>query len=252
VVRYTDQGRHRRLRRPRDRRRCRARALRRPHRHVRQRRHPVVREADADPTDLPRARRRDGRQRRVAAGPAAVEGGRRARPPLARRGDHEAPRRRRQRRELLGGVVASTAGITVEEHADSTDAFVARATHPTNGRLFRDCAYLPMVELLRYLEANGFSTFIASGGDRDFMRPFADEPLRDPGRAGHLFLRRAALRRRRRDPRLPRRARRLRRRPGEGGRAPGAASGAVRSSPAATPTATSRCCASPADRRCGS
>jgi hypothetical protein len=30
-----------------------------------------------------------------------------------------------------------------------------------------------MVELLRYLEANGFSTYIASGGDRDFMRPFA-------------------------------------------------------------------------------
>jgi hypothetical protein len=32
-----------------------------------------------------------------------------------------------------------------------------------------------MVELLRYLEANGFATFIASGGDRDFMRPFADD-----------------------------------------------------------------------------
>jgi phosphoserine phosphatase len=76
---------------------------------------------------------------------------------------------------LLGGVVASTAGITVEEYADSADAFVASTTHPTNGRLFRDCAYLPMVELLRYLEANDFVTFIASGGDRDFMRPFADD-----------------------------------------------------------------------------
>ena len=48
-------------------------------------------------------------------------------------------------------------GITVEEYADSADAFVASTTHPTNGRLFRDCAYLPMVELLRYLEANGFT-----------------------------------------------------------------------------------------------
>jgi phosphoserine phosphatase len=76
---------------------------------------------------------------------------------------------------LLGGVVASTAGLTVDEYADSADAFVAGTTHPTNGRLFRDCAYLPMVELLRYLEANGFATFIASGGDRDFMRPFADD-----------------------------------------------------------------------------
>ena len=32
-----------------------------------------------------------------------------------------------------------------------------------------------MVELLRYLEANGFTTYIASGGDRDFMRPFAEQ-----------------------------------------------------------------------------
>ena len=31
-----------------------------------------------------------------------------------------------------------------------------------------------MIELLRYLEANGFATYIASGGDRDFMRPFAE------------------------------------------------------------------------------
>jgi hypothetical protein len=37
------------------------------------------------------------------------------------------------------------------------------------------CAFVPMVELLRYLEANGFTTYIASGGDRDFMRPFAEQ-----------------------------------------------------------------------------
>jgi hypothetical protein len=39
--------------------------------------------------------------------------------------------------------------------------------------LYLACGFAPMVELLRYLEANGFSTYIASGGDRDFMRPFA-------------------------------------------------------------------------------
>ena len=38
-------------------------------------------------------------------------------------------------------------------------------------RPYRTCGYAPMVELLRYLEANGFTTYIASGGDRDFMRP---------------------------------------------------------------------------------
>ena len=37
-----------------------------------------------------------------------------------------------------------------------------------------------MVELLRYLEANGFVTYIASGGDRDFMRPVASDPYRGP------------------------------------------------------------------------
>ena len=52
-----------------------------------------------------------------------------------------------------------------------------------------------MVELLRYLEANGFTTFIASGGDRDFMRPFADDlygvpPERVIGSSNALELRR--------------------------------------------------------------
>jgi hypothetical protein len=50
-------------------------------------------------------------------------------------------------------------------------AYLDAARHPTLGRRLRDCGYLPMVELLRYLEANGFTTYIASGGDRDFMRP---------------------------------------------------------------------------------
>ena len=47
--------------------------------------------------------------------------------------------------------------------------------HPTLKRPYRSCGYQPMVELLRYLEANGFATYIASGGDRDFMRAVADE-----------------------------------------------------------------------------
>ena len=43
------------------------------------------------------------------------------------------------------------------------------------GRRLRDCAYAPMVELLRYLESHGFSVFIASGGSRDFMRAITHE-----------------------------------------------------------------------------
>ena len=43
--------------------------------------------------------------------------------------------------------------------------------HPTLGRPYTACGYAPMVELLRYLEANGFTNYIVSGGGRDFMRP---------------------------------------------------------------------------------
>jgi hypothetical protein len=40
-------------------------------------------------------------------------------------------------------------------------------------RPYLSCGYRPMIELMRYPEANGFTTYIASGGDRDFMRPVA-------------------------------------------------------------------------------
>jgi phosphoserine phosphatase len=76
---------------------------------------------------------------------------------------------------LLAGVLASTAGLSVDEYAEQAEAFVRTTQHPTNGRAYADCGYAPMVELLRYLEANGFTTYITSGGDRDFMRPFAPD-----------------------------------------------------------------------------
>jgi phosphoserine phosphatase len=76
---------------------------------------------------------------------------------------------------LMGGVLSSVAGLSVEEYEVAAAEFVDGTAHPVNGRLFRDCAYLPMVELLRYLEANDFVPFIASAGDRDFMRPFAED-----------------------------------------------------------------------------
>ena len=75
---------------------------------------------------------------------------------------------------LMGGIVRAFAGVTVEEYGDAAEAFLS-APHPTLERRFRDCGYLPMIELLRYLEANGFTNYIASGGDRDFMRPVTEE-----------------------------------------------------------------------------
>jgi phosphoglycolate phosphatase-like HAD superfamily hydrolase len=76
---------------------------------------------------------------------------------------------------LARGILAAFAGITVEEFESKSDAFLRTAQHPTLGRGYLECAYLPMVELLDYLEANGFSNYIASGGGRDFMRPISQD-----------------------------------------------------------------------------
>jgi phosphoserine phosphatase len=78
-------------------------------------------------------------------------------------------------RTLLGGVLAAFAGITVDDFEAKSDAFLRTVQHPTLGRPYLACAYAPMVELLGYLEANGFSNYIASGGGRDFMRPISRE-----------------------------------------------------------------------------
>jgi phosphoglycolate phosphatase-like HAD superfamily hydrolase len=75
---------------------------------------------------------------------------------------------------LMGGILQAFRGMSVEEYAAAADAYLQQANHPTLGRPLRDCGYLPMVELLRYLEANGFTNYIASGGDRDFMRCVTD------------------------------------------------------------------------------
>jgi hypothetical protein len=72
---------------------------------------------------------------------------------------------------LMGGILQAFAGWTVEHYGAAAHAFVTAGTHPTLGRTFAQCGYAPMLELLRYLEANGFTSYIASGGDRDFMRP---------------------------------------------------------------------------------
>jgi phosphoglycolate phosphatase-like HAD superfamily hydrolase len=72
---------------------------------------------------------------------------------------------------LMGGILQAFAGMTVDDFGADAHSFVHEGQHPTLGRSFRDCGYRPMIELLEYLEANGFTCYIASGGDRDFMRP---------------------------------------------------------------------------------
>jgi hypothetical protein len=78
-------------------------------------------------------------------------------------------------RVLLGGVMHAFGGWPVEQYATAADAFLRAGNHPTLGRGFRDCGYLPMVEVLRLLEEHGFTNYIASGGDRDFMRAVTED-----------------------------------------------------------------------------
>jgi phosphoserine phosphatase len=78
-------------------------------------------------------------------------------------------------RTLAEGILAAYAGISVEEFEQRSGAFLRSAQHPTLGCGYLECGYAPMIELLSYLEANGFSNYIASGGGRDFMRPVSHD-----------------------------------------------------------------------------
>jgi phosphoglycolate phosphatase-like HAD superfamily hydrolase len=78
-------------------------------------------------------------------------------------------------RTLLGGILTAYQAMSVEEFEARSAEFLRTVRHPTLGRPYLQCAYAPMVELLHYLAANGFSNYIASGGGRDFMRPISQE-----------------------------------------------------------------------------
>ena len=81
---------------------------------------------------------------------------------------------------VVAAILKAHSEITVEEHAGRVNAFFAQAKHPTLGRPYTSCGYQPMVELLRYLEAYGFTCYIVSGGARDFMRPVTSALYRIP------------------------------------------------------------------------
>ena len=76
---------------------------------------------------------------------------------------------------LMAAVESAFQGMSVEDFSAEVMTWLGTAAHPVLHRPYMSCAFVPMVELLRYLEVNGFTTYIASGGDRDFMRPFAEQ-----------------------------------------------------------------------------
>ena len=75
---------------------------------------------------------------------------------------------------LLELVMATHAGMTTEEFSEVVTDWLATSKHPKTGRPYTEMVYQPMLELLAYLRANGFKTFIVSGGGIEFMRPWAE------------------------------------------------------------------------------
>jgi len=72
-------------------------------------------------------------------------------------------------------VMATHAGMTTDEFARVVKDWLATARHPKLERPYTDLVFQPMLELLDYLRANGFKTYIVSGGGIDFLRVFAEE-----------------------------------------------------------------------------
>ncbi len=71
-------------------------------------------------------------------------------------------------------VMATHAGLTTEEFEKVVTDWITTAKHPTTGKLYTEMVYQPMLELLVYLRANGFKTYIVSGGGIEFMRPWTE------------------------------------------------------------------------------
>jgi phosphoglycolate phosphatase-like HAD superfamily hydrolase len=76
---------------------------------------------------------------------------------------------------ILQIVMATHGGMTTEEFAKTVSDWAASATHPRSGRHYTEMVYQPMLELLAYLRANGFKTFIVSGGGVEFMRAWVEK-----------------------------------------------------------------------------
>jgi phosphoserine phosphatase len=75
---------------------------------------------------------------------------------------------------LLEVIAATHVGNTTEEFETIVTDWITTARHPRTNRLYTEMVYKPMVELLAYLRASGFKTYIVSGGGVEFMRPWTE------------------------------------------------------------------------------
>jgi phosphoglycolate phosphatase-like HAD superfamily hydrolase len=72
-------------------------------------------------------------------------------------------------------IAATHSGMTTEAFENTARQWIKTAQHPRFRRTYDRCAYQPMLELLAYLRANGFKTYIVSGGGIEFMRAFSEK-----------------------------------------------------------------------------
>ena len=99
----------------------------------------------------------------------------RSQQPFAAILDDDRARLRGLREQDIAQLVAAThSGMTTDEFRATVSGWVATARHPTKDRLYTQLVYQPMLELLAYLRANGFKTYIVSGGGVEFMRAWAE------------------------------------------------------------------------------
>lgn len=78
-------------------------------------------------------------------------------------------------RALLELAMVTHAGMTTQEFAGTVQDWLAVARHPRTERPYTEMVYQPMLELVAYLQANGFKAFIVSGGGIEFMRPWTEK-----------------------------------------------------------------------------
>jgi hypothetical protein len=76
---------------------------------------------------------------------------------------------------ILEIMAATHSGMTITEFEKIVADWIATAQHPKFKRPYTECVYQPMLELVAYLRANGFKTFIVSGGGIEFMRPWTEK-----------------------------------------------------------------------------
>jgi phosphoserine phosphatase len=76
---------------------------------------------------------------------------------------------------LIKLLAATHAGMTTEEFTEVVEKWIETARHPTTGKRYTEMVYQPMLELLDYLRAHEFKTYIVSGGGTEFMRPWTQQ-----------------------------------------------------------------------------